>query len=210
MRKRRFFIVLFVFFVMIVMVSSYAMAAANTVPVTALEDITMTINISNVPVECVGMTFVKGKDDLIFQPPYDGGNGNDCLVGTTGNDTMNGGPGNDVLVGNGGQDTLNGGQGNNDVCWGTCQSTFIGCEVINYYTSCSTPTSTPRFLFLSLTTPTSTSLISTETTNTVPTSMELTSTEIIDTTPTITDLTGTITTSTEPTSMIPTIVEPTK
>jgi Ca2+-binding RTX toxin-like protein len=42
-----------------------------------------------------------------------GGDGNDVLIGGSGNDTLNGGAGDDILVGNGGQDILDGGTGNN-------------------------------------------------------------------------------------------------
>jgi Ca2+-binding RTX toxin-like protein len=40
-----------------------------------------------------------------------GGNGNDTLTGTAGNDSLNGGNGNDSLIGNAGNDTLIGGNG---------------------------------------------------------------------------------------------------
>jgi Ca2+-binding RTX toxin-like protein len=40
-----------------------------------------------------------------------GGNGNDTLTGTAGNDSLNGGNGNDSLIGNAGDDTLIGGNG---------------------------------------------------------------------------------------------------
>ena len=40
-----------------------------------------------------------------------GGNGNDTLTGTPGNDSLNGGNGNDSLIGNAGNDTLIGGNG---------------------------------------------------------------------------------------------------
>jgi len=43
----------------------------------------------------------------------DGGNGDDVLVGSAGNDTLLGGNGDDVLIGNGGQDVLDGGPGAN-------------------------------------------------------------------------------------------------
>ena len=43
----------------------------------------------------------------------DGGDGDDVLIGSPGNDTLAGGPGDDVLIGNGGQDVLDGGPGNN-------------------------------------------------------------------------------------------------
>jgi Ca2+-binding RTX toxin-like protein len=44
-----------------------------------------------------------------------GGDGDDILVGSTGNDTLTGGNGDDVLIGGGGQDVLDGGPGNNIV-----------------------------------------------------------------------------------------------
>jgi Ca2+-binding RTX toxin-like protein len=42
-----------------------------------------------------------------------GGDGNDILVGSPGNDVLNGGNGDDVLIGGPGQDVLDGGPGNN-------------------------------------------------------------------------------------------------
>ncbi|MGC2316996.1 MAG: calcium-binding protein [Bradyrhizobium sp.] len=44
-----------------------------------------------------------------------GGDGNDILIGSRGNDTLSGGAGDDILIGNGGQDVLDGGTGNNNV-----------------------------------------------------------------------------------------------
>ncbi|HEX2364162.1 MAG TPA: calcium-binding protein, partial [Bradyrhizobium sp.] len=44
-----------------------------------------------------------------------GGDGNDVLIGSAGNDTLLGGNGDDVLIGNGGQDILDGGPGANVV-----------------------------------------------------------------------------------------------
>ena len=64
-----------------------------------------------------------GGDDVIeasglgtaMQLVADGGDGNDILVGSAGNDTLLGGNGDDVLLGNGGQDSLDGGPGDNIV-----------------------------------------------------------------------------------------------
>ena len=47
-----------------------------------------------------------------------GGDGNDILIGGTGNDTLSGGAGDDILIGGGGVDTLDGGTGNNTVLQG--------------------------------------------------------------------------------------------
>src|SRR5262249_21686885 len=44
-----------------------------------------------------------------------GGDGDDVLIGSPGNDTLTGGNGDDVLIGGGGQDVLDGGPGNNTV-----------------------------------------------------------------------------------------------
>jgi Ca2+-binding RTX toxin-like protein len=43
----------------------------------------------------------------------DGGNGDDVLIGSAGNDVLHGGAGDDILIGNGGVDVLDGGTGNN-------------------------------------------------------------------------------------------------
>jgi Ca2+-binding RTX toxin-like protein len=43
----------------------------------------------------------------------DGGDGDDVLIGSAGNDTLQGSAGDDVLIGGPGQDTLDGGTGNN-------------------------------------------------------------------------------------------------
>ena len=42
---------------------------------------------------------------------FDGGDGNDMLIGSAGNDVILGGDGDDVLIGGGGSDVLDGGPG---------------------------------------------------------------------------------------------------
>ena len=54
-----------------------------------------------------------------------GGNGNDLLVGGTGNDTINGGNGDDNLDGGTGRDTLIGGSGNDLLTGGNGADTFV-------------------------------------------------------------------------------------
>ena len=63
-----------------------------------------------------------GGDDVIeasgltgMQLTANGGDGEDVLIGSRGNDVLNGGAGDDVLIGNGGIDVLDGGTGNNTV-----------------------------------------------------------------------------------------------
>jgi Ca2+-binding RTX toxin-like protein len=62
-----------------------------------------------------------GGDDIIdasglaggIQLTADGGQGDDLLIGSPGNDTLLGGAGDDILIGGGGLDILDGGSGNN-------------------------------------------------------------------------------------------------
>jgi len=63
-----------------------------------------------------------GGDDVITASALtgmlltaNGGDGDDVLIGSPGNDTLTGGNGDDVLLGGGGQDVLDGGPGNNVV-----------------------------------------------------------------------------------------------
>jgi Ca2+-binding RTX toxin-like protein len=64
-----------------------------------------------------------GGDDVIeasglgtaMQLTADGGDGDDILIGSAGNDTLLGGNGDDVLIGGAGTDVLDGGPGNNIV-----------------------------------------------------------------------------------------------
>jgi Ca2+-binding RTX toxin-like protein len=63
-----------------------------------------------------------GGDDVIeasgltgMQLTANGGDGDDVLIGSPGNDTLNGNAGDDVLIGGAGQDILDGGTGNNVV-----------------------------------------------------------------------------------------------
>ena len=71
----------------------------------------------------------------------DGGDGNDVLVGSHGNETMNGGAGDDVLIGNGGIDILDGGPGDNIVI----AALHVGgrCRLPGPWQLCRTGTSGP-------------------------------------------------------------------
>ena len=55
----------------------------------------------------------SGLSGMLFTA--NGGDGDDVLIGSPGNDTLSGGAGDDVLIGGGGQDVLDGGTGNNVV-----------------------------------------------------------------------------------------------
>ena len=57
---------------------------------------------------------------------FAGGNGNDTLTGTTGNDTMSGGNGDDLLKGGDGDDTLSGGNGDDILRGGRGDDTLDG------------------------------------------------------------------------------------
>jgi Ca2+-binding RTX toxin-like protein len=66
-----------------------------------------------------------GGDDVIeatgltgMQLTANGGDGDDVLIGSPGNDILTGGNGDDILIGGGGVDTLDGGPGNNIVLQG--------------------------------------------------------------------------------------------
>lgn len=117
---------------LIIGTSVSALAAANTVPVSYADDITIPIDQSQFyPYQCAGMIFVdvivgsgsiKGGsgNDLIYGSPGDdnirGGNGDDCIVGGGGNDILRGQNGDDVLIGGSGSDTIEAGPGF-DVCY---------------------------------------------------------------------------------------------
>ncbi len=55
----------------------------------------------------------SGLTGILFTA--NGGDGDDVLIGSPGNDILTGGNGDDVLIGGGGQDVLDGGPGNNTV-----------------------------------------------------------------------------------------------
>ena len=57
---------------------------------------------------------------------HQGGNGDDFLVGTDGNDKLNGRRGNDILIGKNGDDKLNGGRGNDSLWAGNGDDTLKG------------------------------------------------------------------------------------
>jgi Ca2+-binding RTX toxin-like protein len=96
-------------------------SAGNQLTVVGLAS---TVTISNFDVNDRIVINGLGGDDVIVASEHtadtikltaDGGDGDDILIGSPGNDTLLGGAGDDVLIGNGGQDILDGGPGDNIV-----------------------------------------------------------------------------------------------
>lgn len=63
---------------------------------------------------------------LVIEPNYDGGPGDDTIVGSSGEDEISGAGGNDVLSGAAGNDTLSGDEGNDWLSGGTGADTLTG------------------------------------------------------------------------------------
>jgi Ca2+-binding RTX toxin-like protein len=79
-----------------------------------------------------------GGDDVIeasglsgMQLTANGGDGDDVLIGSAGNDTLNGGNGDDVLIGGPGQDILDGGNGNNILIQSAVHAPPVGLGIGN-------------------------------------------------------------------------------
>lgn len=141
---------LFGFLLLIIGTSVSALAAANTVPVSYADDISIPIDQTQfLPPQCEGMSFdntIYGEqddinsitiilgtknNDLIYGTPgadeIHGGNGKDCIVGGDGDDILFGDNGNDVLIGGSGFDIIYGGNGKDNCYLG--ESVF-DCESI--------------------------------------------------------------------------------
>jgi Ca2+-binding RTX toxin-like protein len=121
-----------------------ALAAANKVPKSGVDDISYPITANDLkPPECAGLnlsTIVAGRgkikgghySSLILGSPdaddIDAGPGTDCVLGGGGNDILRGQNGGDVLLGGPDDDDLNGGNGV-DACYGgPGTDTFSNCE----------------------------------------------------------------------------------
>jgi Ca2+-binding RTX toxin-like protein len=79
-----------------------------------------------------------GGDDVIeasglsgMQLTANGGDGDDVLIGSAGNDTLTGGNGDDVLIGGPGQDILDGGTGNNILIQSAVHAPPVGLGIGN-------------------------------------------------------------------------------
>lgn len=132
-----------VLLVVIVLGALLALTAANIIPPSGMTDAVFPVLVNQLkPPECDGITLNNlvinanggNRNDLILgtagNDNLSGGPGNDCIVGGDGDDILNGGQGNDILLGGGGNDDLDGGPGT-DICHGgPGADTFNRCETI--------------------------------------------------------------------------------
>jgi Ca2+-binding RTX toxin-like protein len=87
-----------------------AFAATNTIPAKRLDDDSISISANNLkPPECSSLNLTS------IVVAGNGTTGNDLILGTAGDDTLNGDDGDDCIVGGGGNDTLQGQKGNDIV-----------------------------------------------------------------------------------------------
>ncbi len=113
-------------FAVIVVTSMTAIAAANTVPPSQVDDQSVSYNVNHLkPSACSGIVLsnlVTGSGTLT------GSADNDLIIASSGADVIDGAGGNDCILGGGGVDTITGGEGN-DVCLGGADvDSFITCE----------------------------------------------------------------------------------
>jgi Ca2+-binding RTX toxin-like protein len=112
-----------------------ALAAANTVPTSRLDDDQVSIGLNDLkPAQCASITVTNLITTPGFLGIYLGTNQNDLIIGNSGGNTFMGAGGNDCMMGGGGNDTFYGGSifGDNgaaDVCiGGPGTDSFSGCE----------------------------------------------------------------------------------
>ncbi|NTU74758.1 MAG: hypothetical protein HGA86_01390 [Anaerolineaceae bacterium] len=107
-----------------------AFAAANTVPVTRLDQLTNAVLISQlVPTACAGLNITN----IVYwsgSGTCSGSNGNNLVLGTPGNDTINARKGNDCIVAGGGNDYVEGKNGNDICIEGPGADTYISCTIV--------------------------------------------------------------------------------
>ncbi|AMN44277.1 beta strand repeat-containing protein [Rhodoplanes sp. Z2-YC6860] len=99
-----------------------AIVVTNNNGVVTVSGLATTVTISNFDSNDRIVINGLGGDDVIeasglsgMQLTANGGDGDDVLIGSHGNDVLNGGAGDDLLIGNGGIDVLDGGTGLNTV-----------------------------------------------------------------------------------------------
>jgi Ca2+-binding RTX toxin-like protein len=114
--------------------SVYALAAANTVPPTRLDDVQVRNYVGNdalkaqdfAPPECASIRSTLQRIVYIGGSPGTPSNQSELILGTAGNDTINARGGNDCVLGGGGNDTLNGQAGNDVLIGGPGNDSFDG------------------------------------------------------------------------------------
>jgi Ca2+-binding RTX toxin-like protein len=118
-----------------------AITVTNSNGVVTVSGLAAEVTISNFEANDRLVINALGGDDVIQASGLsgmlltaNGGNGDDVLIGSPGNDVLTGGLGDDVLIGNGGVDTLDGGPGNNVIIPGSAAATM------NSNTTAGTPT----------------------------------------------------------------------
>lgn len=132
--------------VLILLVIGSALAAANSVPLSGVDNLVFPITANALkPPECAALNLANvvagsgslnggagnslilggsGADSIRAQ------NGDDCVLGGGGDDDVSGQGGRDVLLGGLGDDDLNGGAGNDECYGGGGNDTFArSCEV---------------------------------------------------------------------------------
>jgi Ca2+-binding RTX toxin-like protein len=106
-----------------------AIAAANTVPSTRLDNQAKSVTSNDLkPASCASLdlrNIVSGSGAIT------GTSYSDLILGSAGDDTIDGLDGDDCILGGGGTDTINGGN-QNDICngGGDASDTFATCETI--------------------------------------------------------------------------------
>jgi hypothetical protein len=111
-----------------------ALAAANTVPESRLDDTRSGIGLNDLkPPQCSGIDVTNLVTSAGFLGVYFGTNANDLIIANAGANVIMGLGGNDCMLGGGGNDTFYGGSifgdAGTDACvGGPGTDTFNGCE----------------------------------------------------------------------------------
>jgi Ca2+-binding RTX toxin-like protein len=102
-------------------------AAANQVPVTAVDEIVLPITANDLkPPECAGLNLIEV---VIWQDGMGRDRDSSLILGSPNADTIFAGKGDDCVLGGGGNDAIDGNQGR-DVCiGGPGMDTFKNCSV---------------------------------------------------------------------------------
>lgn len=113
-------------FAVVLITALTAVAAANTVPSTRMEDQPITFQINHLrPSVCSGLSLtnlITGSGTIT------GTSGNDLILGSAGADTIDGLGGDDCILGGGGDDLIIGGDGSDICIGGPGSDSFTTCE----------------------------------------------------------------------------------